>query len=447
MEAYIRPEKLSNLEDVCALLQDKGTKEPYKDYSSLPPIVHWFDVLENSLIKDDPFKTNFGVSNYTVLVPHVLQLLRFCFLTRRDVPTITLLNYFAEEPNKFIDIIWRGVSELAFHDPSQYKPFLEQLVNQVKQLNKLNAKEVLLEYLLFVLHQGEVTEAKYLLTNIPKQQKYTKPTEHSKQIEILCKAYHGLVFYVEWMVAKNRNQRLKDLGDHLDDDISDNYEDLMESCADKALNCFDVLKSVPGVWDIFITKQVEILEHYCKLDEAEEILQAYKQQNKENPNAHKYLYHFAVHHNWPVFTRINLLKDLAENVPSDPLVIDLCELLIEEDKAADALRHLFDLLDDGSWQFELRPWKLMSNLLTSNVKSHTVIEECLKYRLSWWPQYHFTSTHNSSSQLCLHKAICCLIIFPQNICFLESVKALLSAEEKEQLSSTEERLKILSEVT
>ncbi|XP_061174806.1 TATA box-binding protein-associated factor RNA polymerase I subunit A-like [Saccostrea echinata] len=446
MEAYISPEKYSYLENVCVLLQDKGTKEPYKDYSSLPPIVQWFDVLESSLIKDDPFKTNIGVSNYTVLVPHVLKLLRFCFLTRRDVPTITLLNYLAEEPHKFIDIIWRGVSELAFHDPSQYKSFLEQLVNQVKQLHKLNAKEVLLEYLLFVLHQGEVTEAKYLLTNIPKQKRVTV-TEYTKQVDILCKAYHGLVFYVEWMVAKNRNQRLKDLGDQLDDDVSNNYEDLMKTCADKAINCFDVLKSGQGVWDIFITKQVEILEYYCKLEEAGDILQAYKQQNKDNPNAHKFLYHFAVHHNWPVFTRINLLKDLAEHVPSDPLVIDLCELLIQEDKAADAFCHLFDLLDDGSWQFELRPWKLISNLLTSDVKSDNMIEECMKYRVSWWPQYHFTSTHKSSSQLCLHKAVCCLILFPENTGFLESVKGLLSAEEKKQLSSAEERLKILSEVT
>lgn len=56
---------------------------------------------------DDPFKTNIGASNYTVLVPHVLQLLRFCFLTRRDVPAITLLNLLAEEPKKFIDLIWR----------------------------------------------------------------------------------------------------------------------------------------------------------------------------------------------------------------------------------------------------------------------------------------------------------------------------------------------------
>lgn len=56
---------------------------------------------------DDPFRTSFGTSNNTVLVPNILQLLRFCLLTRKDVPTITLLNLLSEEPKRFIDIVWK----------------------------------------------------------------------------------------------------------------------------------------------------------------------------------------------------------------------------------------------------------------------------------------------------------------------------------------------------
>lgn len=36
----------------------------------------------------------------------------------------------------------------------------------------------------------------------------------------------------------------------------------MLACADKALNNFEVLKDVPGVWDIFITKHLEVLLLY-----------------------------------------------------------------------------------------------------------------------------------------------------------------------------------------
>lgn len=48
-------------------------------------------------------------------------------------------------------------------------------------------------------------------------------------------------------------------GKQLDTETSENFEQLMLACADKALNNFEVLKDVPGVWDIFITKHLEVL--------------------------------------------------------------------------------------------------------------------------------------------------------------------------------------------
>jgi hypothetical protein len=38
------------------------------------------------------------------------------------------------------------------------------ICSQLKHLVELNAKEVLLEFLLCVLHQGQITEAKYIFT-------------------------------------------------------------------------------------------------------------------------------------------------------------------------------------------------------------------------------------------------------------------------------------------
>lgn len=51
-------------------------------------------------------------------------------------------------------------------------------------------------------------------------------------------------------------------GKQLDTETSENFEQLMLACADKALNNFEVLKDVPGVWDIFITKHLEVLLLY-----------------------------------------------------------------------------------------------------------------------------------------------------------------------------------------
>lgn len=154
-------------------------------------------------------------------------------------------------------------------------------------------------------------------------------TEQTKNVDILCKAYQGLVFYVEWILAKSRHKKFQDLGTvlvhahilrgvpatlkkirtlyishrvilklvkntvwppwlalplylspfifqlnvfcsfffshnlfegkQIDIETSENFEQLMLACADKALNNFEVLKDVPGVWDIFITKHLEVL--------------------------------------------------------------------------------------------------------------------------------------------------------------------------------------------
>ena len=63
----------------------------------------------------------------------------------------------------------------------------------------------------------------------------------------------------------------------------------MKFHGNKALLCFDQLVENSGVWDIFISKQVELLQYYDKQDEARNILQRYKEKNPENPNAHRYV--------------------------------------------------------------------------------------------------------------------------------------------------------------
>lgn len=43
-----------------------------------------------------------------------------------------------------------------------------------------------------------------------------------------------------------------------------------------------------------------------------------------------------------------------------------------------------------------------------------VMKGCMTFRTSWWPQYHFSSTYNCSSQLSFHKAVCCLLMDPSS---------------------------------
>ena len=55
----------------------------------------------------------------------------------------------------------------------------------------------------------------------------------------------------------------------------------------KALVFFVNLVEHCGVWDIFITRQVEMLKYYDMADEAKSILVKYKEKNPENPNSHR----------------------------------------------------------------------------------------------------------------------------------------------------------------
>lgn len=43
-----------------------------------------------------------------------------------------------------------------------------------------------------------------------------------------------------------------------------------------------------------------------------------------------------------------------------------------------------------------------------------VMKGCMTFRTSWWPQYHFSSTYNCSSQLSFHKAVCCHLMDPSS---------------------------------
>ena len=75
------------------------------------------------------------------------------------------------------------------------------------------------------------------------------------------------------------------------DTIADNSRDVIERQLNvhgkRALSFFDGLVKCDGVWDVFITKQVELLQYYDNNDEARRLLKMYKEKNPDNPNAHR----------------------------------------------------------------------------------------------------------------------------------------------------------------
>ena len=148
-------------------------------------------------------------------------------------------------------------------------------------------KELLLDFAMYqVKHNSDTTEAQELLT--------TKLSGKAFQSSVLLRAYSGLFGCLSWKKCKlqleKRDLDVEDIGGwshEAEGATGINLKQQMDFQAKWALVLFGDLVEHDGVWDIFITKQVDMLKYYNKSDEARKILERYKEKNPENPNTHR----------------------------------------------------------------------------------------------------------------------------------------------------------------
>ncbi|KAK3605501.1 hypothetical protein CHS0354_004052 [Potamilus streckersoni] len=409
--------------------------------------VQWFNELvesmkesnENSLYQQYRDDRKLLDGEKSLIVPRLLMILRECALSHRWNEVLKILHAVVREPKDTFVALWKVGLHLLYLDPDGNSALIGQLVNQLKYLSDLNCKEVILEYVFHLLDTGGKQEAKQMIQNIPRSHAIKPSREHKQYIDMLLIGYTGLIWYVEWL---DNRQKLYDQ-DSLDtqgvtsNPLSSNREFLMKMCAQRAISQFSKLEGEPGVWDIFITKQVQLLEYSEEMEQAQRTLKTYVENNPENPNAHKYLYSFRVRNGAEEEEEIKLLKTLADCVDSDPLVLRLCSLL-QKDSQISAVSYLFKLLDYPCWQLELSPWKMLADTLQSILinrmasdEEMEVIGECWKVRQSWWPVFHFTSHQvglkgdPNGSELDFHKAVVASILCGEDNHFvLETLKKL-----------------------
>lgn len=445
--------------EVCTLLLYKKKSRTSQSVDNVPLIVEWFDALDKSFDTGDPLSL-VTRNGYTLLVPHLLQLLREFLLSHQWQEAVKVLHGLTREHKNTATTIWKVGLELLYTNPETNARLVDQLINQLKWCSDLNAKEVLLEYAMFLLNQARPEDAALAFMNIPKHIGVKKePTARSEYIDVLFEAYHGLVYYVEWLKVKSQMEHVQNTATdniHLQSTpIMCNYEELMKKHCQKALNCFQCLKGRLGIWDIFVTKHLELLEYYSRYEECEDLLESYIQTNSDNPNAYRYLYWFYVKNDFSLDKRKEVLKTLARHVPSDPLVLDLCQLLIQGEENVTCLGYLFDLLDYSVWQQEERPWKMLSEVLLLVLKTKRAdmvdtVKTIWDIRSSWWPVYHFIPPHDmdtTSDYLLYHKSLCSLVLFgPGNMYLLNAMKH-MKGEQKEELKILSTYDSILPDVT
>lgn len=149
-------------------------------------------------------------------------------------------------------------------------------------------KELLLDFAMYLVkHNSDITEAQELLT--------AKLSDKSFQTSALLRAYCGLFAYLSWKKCKlqleKRELDVEDLGGWIHEAEGTTVTNLQRQMGfrgKQALALFGNLVENGGVWDIFVTKQVELLKYYNKSDEVKRILKRYKEKNAQNPNAHRY---------------------------------------------------------------------------------------------------------------------------------------------------------------
>ncbi|XP_033733926.1 TATA box-binding protein-associated factor RNA polymerase I subunit A-like [Pecten maximus] len=407
----------------------------------------------------------------SLLQPYLVTVLRNYLLTHAWTDSLTVLRLLGDDPNHSAVSLWKVGMEIMYSNPEKNKGLIEHYVRKLKEMSDLDFKEVILEFVMYLLHMGELDEARQALLDTTKIRGVKKlHRRNSPYQDLVFQAYQGLLYYTRWNLDK---QRLASIATQMDGDefrqglyYSDTETDTLQNSAERALSCFSHLYNYLGVWDIFITKHVEILEHHYRLEEAKTILEKYRDKNRDNPNTHKYLYTFCEKHkllNREDLTQ--LLKAVSDSVPSDRLVMDLCDRFIEDRNINDLLFYIFELKDYRCWQNDTRSWRILSTALQLAMANgdQDMIKLHWNPRASWWPSYHFTYTAESAAEnqrgvaerdvgpdtqeMWWHRVCCAALLNGPGNNFVQRMRETLSGEQNQLLDDVIDKVNNIPGIT
>ncbi|XP_053407896.1 TATA box-binding protein-associated factor RNA polymerase I subunit A-like [Mercenaria mercenaria] len=424
------------------------------------PVTEWYKNLTEAIQDIDPL-TAFEFAdmkekqsvNMPVL-PQLFHLLRQCLLNHRWSEALQVLQNVVHVPIGSSQTVWKVGTELLSMEAEDNRDLIQQLFSQMKVLSDLDAKEVVMEFVVYLLKIGDDAEATTVMQEVRKRHGLKKVTsgDREKYMEKLHKAYLGLLWYLEWKKYKKQCDELSmqrsgfrqsdSLSQHLMQSQKQSLTMQIKNFSDRAISCFKELEGYPGVWDIFVTKHAELLVCDGKQMDAFSLLKSYCDNNGDSLNAHKYLYDFCQKHFPEHDDKIWSLKIVAQLSPSDGLVLDLCSQLIADGDICSAVPLLFNLLDYSCWQAIEQPWRMMSKCLKKIYKQRSesemlVIQDCWTVRESWWSAYHFTrytaENCRSEKSLMLHKAVVASLLCGKDNEFVVEAMKYLTEEEKKVL--------------
>ncbi|XP_006824851.1 TATA box-binding protein-associated factor RNA polymerase I subunit A-like [Saccoglossus kowalevskii] len=361
----------------------------------------------------------------------LLYLLRECLLNHRWREANQVIESLCLEPQEMEEVIWKCGAEIIYNHAKASPGIVDLFFGKMETVTSHHRAQKSLEKAFYFLSKGDIEEAYRAI----KLKRYTKSfvsdEEGVAQDEwvYITKLYCGMIEYVLWAEDKDEMMDVEKEIDAASD--SGTEETLPSTHARTAVSYLDDITDKPGIWDIFVTKHVEILEYYGRTADAKHILEKYAETNAENPNAHKYLYQFLKRNNPEPSKLISILKDILSLIPSDELAIDLCTI-VHTCGASETLTlpYLFDMLDYACWQTAVKPWQLLADVIVNIYRNAatnevTALGDCWRIRNNWWPQYHFRVDQIDTcdcSDLLKSKAVIAALLIDIENPFVMSVK-------------------------
>ncbi|XP_048589937.1 TATA box-binding protein-associated factor RNA polymerase I subunit A isoform X2 [Nematostella vectensis] len=262
-------------------------------------------------------------------------------------------------------------------------------------------REMLLDLGFFLIHSNnDLTEAYELLKDKASSEPFSK--------DKLVHGYLGLFEYIFW---KRKNMQLEDhsslqgLLDSVEEGAGSMHNSMLLKelvfYSRKAMAYFHGLVDCDGIWDLFLTRHAELLVFHGQNEDAIKMLTRYRDKNPENPNTHRYLYHFLKGDIRPRPQLISVLEGLLHVDPTSELAEEYCKLLSGYEKEQTSIRKslvtLFHKLDHFDSRKCLNTWSALSDnldaahqLFDQDTWSELVLKGLWEERTDWWPEYHFS---------------------------------------------------------
>ncbi|XP_041467869.1 TATA box-binding protein-associated factor RNA polymerase I subunit A-like [Lytechinus variegatus] len=352
------------------------------------------------------------------------SMLKECILQEKWEDSIQILCAQCTYQRPDIECLWKFGAHVLQNHPDSNAEQIEDLYRFVRKINTTNPYQKKLEHALFLLRQDRMKDALTTLSEMwPASKKCANKESNQPEIrKKLISANAGLIEYCQW------HEKIKGRGD--DEVVED------ATLRKRALTNLGKFNNEPGVWDIFITKQVEMLEtKEGSINKAEQILNNYLSNNPGNPNAHVYLYQF-IKRNKPTKTNKlkTLLKKLATLLPASDYTLEYVDLLEKTESAelAEVLPLIFNMADYSTCRYHIALWKTLVEHILPVVESKdkpakAILKKCWSSRKSWWTSYHFdrhgvAEMANRHPEIAVQKAILAAIFYGSDYPFVRKVQ-------------------------